>query len=53
MEFYAAVVMEQCGIPREMFTPTFAMARIVGWTAHVLEQARDPKIIRPSSRYVA
>lgn len=53
VEFYAAVVMEQCGIPREMFTPTFAMARIVGWTAHVLEQARDPKIIRPSSRYVA
>jgi citrate synthase len=52
VEFYAAVVMEQCGIPREMFTPTFAMARIVGWTAHVLEQARDPKIIRPSSRYV-
>ncbi|GAB3612999.1 citrate synthase family protein [Humibacter ginsengisoli] len=52
VEFYAAIVMEQCGIPREMFTPTFAMARIVGWTAHVLEQARDPKIIRPSSRYV-
>ncbi|GAB3799478.1 citrate synthase/methylcitrate synthase [Humibacter antri] len=52
VEFYAAVVMEQCGIPREMFTPTFAVARIVGWTAHVLEQARDPKIIRPSSRYV-
>ena len=52
VEFYAAVVMEQCGIPREMFTPTFALARIVGWTAHVLEQARDPKIIRPSSRYV-
>ena len=53
VEFYAAVVMEQCGIPREMFTTTFTMARIVGWTAHVLEQARDPKIIRPSSRYVS
>ncbi|GAB3394133.1 citrate synthase/methylcitrate synthase [Humibacter soli] len=53
VEFYAAVVLEQCGIPRKLFTPTFAMARIVGWSAHVLEQARDPKIIRPSSRYVS
>lgn len=52
VEFYAAVVMEECGIPPEMFTPTFALARTVGWTAHVLEQARDPKIIRPSARYV-
>ncbi|MDQ1138364.1 citrate synthase [Microbacterium sp. SORGH_AS 1204] len=52
VEFYAAVVMEQCGVPREMFTPTFALARTIGWTAHVLEQARDAKIIRPSARYV-
>ncbi|WP_022883118.1 citrate synthase [Gryllotalpicola ginsengisoli] len=52
VEFYAAVVMEQCGIPRELFTATFALARTVGWTAHVLEQARDRKIIRPSARYV-
>lgn len=52
VEFYAAVVMEQCGIPREVFTPTFALARTIGWTAHVLEQARDPKIIRPAARYV-
>jgi len=52
VEFYAAVVMEQCGIPRAMFTPTFALARTIGWTAHVLEQARDAKIIRPSARYV-
>lgn len=52
VEFFAAVVMEECGIPPEMFTPTFALARTVGWTAHVLEQARDRKIIRPSARYV-
>jgi len=52
VEFYASVVMELCGLPREMLTPTFAVARTVGWTAHVLEQARDGKIIRPSARYV-
>jgi len=52
VEFYAAIVMELCGLPREMLTPTFAVARAVGWTAHVLEQARDSKIIRPSARYV-
>ncbi|GAA4159192.1 citrate synthase/methylcitrate synthase [Gryllotalpicola daejeonensis] len=52
VEFYAAIVMELCGVPREMLTPTFAVARTVGWTAHVLEQARDAKIIRPSARYV-
>lgn len=52
IEFYAAVVMEHCGIPAELFTPTFAVARVIGWTAHVLEQAQDSKIIRPSSRYV-
>lgn len=52
VEFYAGVVMELCGIPRGMFTPTFAAARVVGWTAHVLEQAEDGKILRPSARYV-
>jgi citrate synthase len=52
VEFYAGVVMELCGIPRSMFTPTFAAARVVGWTAHILEQAADGKIVRPSSRYV-
>ena len=52
VEFYAGVVMELCGIPRELFTPTFAAARVVGWTAHILEQAADGKILRPSSRYV-
>ncbi|MHA4815973.1 citrate synthase [Streptomyces aculeolatus] len=52
VEFYAGVVMEQCGLPREMFTPTFASARVVGWSANVLEQAEDSKIIRPAARYV-
>lgn len=51
VEFYAGVVMEACGIDREMFTPTFATGRMIGWTAHILEQAGTSKIIRPSSRY--
>ncbi|MGW1537245.1 citrate synthase [Streptomyces aureus] len=52
VEFYAGVVMELCGLPREMFTPTFAAARVVGWSANIMEQAEDTKIIRPAARYV-
>jgi citrate synthase len=52
VEFYAGVVMELCGIPRRQFTPTFAVSRAIGWSAHILEQAGDNRIIRPSSRYV-
>ena len=52
VELYAAVVMEACGIPRELFTPTFASARLIGWGAHACEQVQDGKILRPSSRYV-
>lgn len=52
VEFYAGVVMELCGVPREMFTPTFCAARVVGWSANILEQAADSKIIRPAARYV-
>ncbi|MFD9689336.1 citrate/2-methylcitrate synthase [Kitasatospora sp. NPDC059088] len=51
VEFYAGVVMHLCGLPREMFTPTFAAARAIGWSANILEQAADPKIIRPAARY--
>lgn len=51
VEFYAGVVMHECGIPRAMFTPTFAVSRAMGWSAHILEQARERKIIRPSARY--
>lgn len=52
VEFYAGVVMDACGIPRDMFTPTFASSRVIGWSANVLEQAAANKIIRPSARYV-
>jgi len=52
VEFYAALVMEAAGIPPQMFTATFAVARVLGWTAHALEQAASGKIIRPASRYV-
>ena len=52
VEFYAGVVMERCGIPPAMFTPTFACSRVIGWCANILEQASDNRIIRPSARYV-
>jgi citrate synthase len=52
VEYYAGVVMELSGLPREMFTPTFASSRVIGWCANILEQAADNRIIRPSARYV-
>ncbi len=52
VEFYAGVVMDRCGLPREMFTPTFASSRVIGWCANILEQAADNRVIRPSARYV-
>ncbi|MEV6414665.1 citrate/2-methylcitrate synthase [Kribbella sp. NPDC051718] len=52
VEFYAGVVMSLCDLPRAMFTPTFATSRVIGWTANILEQSEDPKIIRPAARYV-
>jgi citrate synthase len=52
VEFFAGVVMATCGLPPSMFTPTFASSRVIGWSANILEQAADSKIIRPSARYV-
>ena len=52
VEFYAGIVMDRCGIPRELFTPTFAASRVIGWCTHVLEQAADNRLIRPSAQYV-
>jgi citrate synthase len=52
VEFYAGVVMDRCGLPRGLFTPTFASSRVIGWCANILEQAADNRIIRPSAKYV-
>jgi citrate synthase len=52
VEFYTAVLLEAVGIPREMFTPTFAVSRVVGWCAHYVEQRQRGRLMRPSSRYV-
>jgi citrate synthase len=52
VEFYAGVVMHTCGIPRHMFTPTFAAGRTIGWSTHVMEQASHNRLIRPAARYV-
>jgi citrate synthase len=52
VEFYAGVVMAACGVTREMFTPTFACSRTIGWTTHVVEQAANNRLIRPAARYV-
>jgi citrate synthase len=51
VEYYSAVVLEAVGLPRELFTPTFAVARTAGWTAHAIEQAADNRLIRPDLEY--
>jgi len=52
VEFYTALVLHGVGLEAEMFTPTFAVSRVGGWTAHVLEQVREDRLIRPDARYV-
>jgi citrate synthase len=52
VEYYSAVVLEAVGLPRELFTPTFAVARTAGWTAHALEQAAENRLIRPEMQYI-
>lgn len=52
VEFYTALLLEALQIPRAMFTPMFATGRVAGWSAHVLEHARNGRLIRPDARYV-
>jgi citrate synthase len=51
VDFYSATVYYSLGIPIDLFTPIFAIARTAGWTAHVLEQLADNRLIRPQSLY--
>jgi len=52
VDFYGAVLLEAVGLPRELFTPTFALARTAGWSAHALEQVAQNRLVRPPERYV-
>ncbi len=52
VEFYTALLLHGVGLEPELFTPTFAVSRVGGWTAHVLEQIADDTLLRPSSAYV-
>ncbi|USK26801.1 citrate synthase/methylcitrate synthase [Bacillus sp. CMF21] len=52
IEFYAAAIMKSIQMESDLFTPTFTASRVVGWTAHVLEQAENNTIFRPESHYI-
>jgi len=52
LDFYSGSVYALLGVPTDLFTPVFATSRVVGWTAHVLEEYEDLRLIRPVSRYV-
>jgi citrate synthase len=52
VEFYTALLLHGLGLPTELFTPTFAIGRVAGWTAHCVEQRASDRLIRPQSAYV-
>ncbi len=51
VEFYSAALLNAVGLPKDFFTPTFAVSRVAGWTAHILEQIGNNRLIRPLSEY--
>ena len=51
VEFYSSVVMDSVGLPSDLFTATFAASRSVGWSANVLEQVANNRLIRPEIEY--
>ncbi len=51
VEFYSAALLSYVGLPGDLFTPAFAMGRVAGWTAHILEQVGDNRLIRPDAEY--
>jgi citrate synthase len=52
VEFWSAVVLDLAEVPAELFTPMFTCARVAGWSAHILEQKREAKLIRPTAKYI-
>jgi citrate synthase len=52
VEFYSAVLLNSVGLPADLFTPTFAVSRVSGWTAHILEQIGNNRLIRPEADYI-
>ena len=52
VEFWSAVVLDLAEVPPDLFTPMFTCARVAGWSAHILEQKREAKLIRPTAKYV-
>jgi citrate synthase len=52
VDFYSASVYHSLGIPRDLFTPIFAISRMSGWTAHILEQYENNRLIRPRAEYI-
>ncbi len=52
VEFWSAVVLDHAEVPPELFTPLFTCARTAGWSAHILEQKREGRLIRPTAKYV-
>jgi citrate synthase len=52
VEFWSAVVLDFAEVPAALFTPMFTCARTAGWSAHILEQKREGRLVRPTAKYV-